>query len=156
MEDSRKNIIYARVSCSSQKKSLDNQIELIKNYCISNGIIIDEVYSEIASGLNDNRKELNRLLKDIQDNKVKKVFISFKDRLTRFGFNYFKTVFSNHNTEIVVLDSNEQTSRDYQQELVEDLVSIIHHYSIKLYSNRRKEIKNIEETLSSFKEDSDI
>lgn len=154
--DSRKNIIYARVSCSSQKKSLDNQIELIKNYCISNGIIIDEVYSEIASGLNDNRKELNRLLKDIQDNKVKKVFISFKDRLTRFGFNYFKTVFSNHNTEIVVLDSNEQTSRDYQQELVEDLVSIIHHYSIKLYSNRRKEIKNIEETLSSFKEDSDI
>ena len=155
-EDLRKTVIYARVSCSNQKNSLINQIELIKNYCISNGIIVDEIYSEIASGLNDSRKELNRLLKDIQENKIKKVFISFKDRLTRFGFNYFKTIFANHNTELVVLDQNEETNKDYQKELVEDLISIIHHYSIKLYSNRRKEIKKIEEILNSTKENSDI
>lgn len=154
--DQRKNVIYARVSCSNQKSSLNNQIELIKNYCISNGITVGEIYSEIASGLNDNRKELNRLLQDIQSNKIKKVFISFKDRLTRFGFNYFKTIFANNNVEIVVLDEHENTNKDYQQELVEDLISIIHHYSIKLYSNRRKEMKKIEESLNSIKESCDI
>ena len=61
-EDRRKNVIYARVSSTSQKISLDNQIELIKSYMLSKGIQPDEIYSEIASGLNDNRKELNRLL----------------------------------------------------------------------------------------------
>lgn len=146
-EDRRKNVIYARVSSTSQKTSLDNQIELIKSYMLSKGIQPDEIYSEIASGLNDNRKELNRLLFNIQNNEIKTVYISFKDRLTRFGFNYFKEIFKNNNTEIVILDSNEETNKDFQQELAEDLISVIHHYSTKLYSNRRKKIKEIEKII---------
>ena len=146
-EDRRKNVIYARVSSTSQKISLDNQIELIKSYMLSKGIQPDEIYSEIASGLNDNRKELNRLLFNIQNNEIKTVYISFKDRLTRFGFNYFKEIFKNNNTEIVILDSNEETNKDFQQELAEDLISVIHHYSTKLYCNRRKKIKEIEKII---------
>ena len=146
-EDRRKNVIYARVSSTSQKTSLDNQIELIKSYMLSKGIQPDEIYSEIASGLNDNRKELNRLLFNVQNNEIKTVYISFKDRLTRFGFNYFKEIFKNNNTEIVILDSNEETNKDFQQELAEDLISVIHHYSTKLYSNRRKKIKEIEKII---------
>lgn len=146
-EDRRKNVIYARVSSTSQKISLDNQIELIKSYMLSKGIQPDEIYSEIASGLNDNRKELNRLLFNIQNNEIKTVYISFKDRLTRFGFNYFKEIFKNNNTEIVILDSNEETNKDFQQELAEDLISVIHHYSTKLYSSRRKKIKEIEKII---------
>ena len=146
-EDRRKNVIYARVSSTSQKTSLDNQIELIKSYMLSKGIQPDEIYSEIASGLNDNRKELNRLLFNIQNNEIKTVYISFKDRLTRFGFNYFKEIFKNNNAEIVILDSNEETNKDFQQELAEDLISVIHHYSTKLYSNRRKKIKEIEKII---------
>lgn len=145
--DDRQNVIYARVSCSNQKQSLENQIELIKQYMISNGIKVDEIYSEIASGLNEDRKELNRLIRDIQSDKISKVYISFKDRLTRFGFNYFKNIFSNNNVEIIVLDDNEETNEDYKTELVEDLISIIHHYSTKLYSNRRKELKEIEKII---------
>ena len=145
--DDRQNVIYARVSCSNQKQSLENQIELIKQYMISNGIKVDEIYSEIASGLNEDRKELNRLIRDIQSDKISKVYISFKDRLTRFGFNYFKHIFSNNNDEIIVLDDNEETNKDYKTELVEDLISIIHHYSTKLYSNRRKELKEIEKII---------
>lgn len=145
--DDRQHVIYARVSCSNQKQSLENQIELIKQYMISNGIKVDEIYSEIASGLNEDRKELNRLIRDIQSDKISKVYISFKDRLTRFGFNYFKNVFSNNNVEIVILDENEETNKDYKTELVEDLISIIHHYSTKLYSNRRKELKEIEKII---------
>lgn len=145
--DDRQNVIYARVSCSNQKQSLENQIELIKQYMISNGIKVDEIYSEIASGLNEDRKELNRLIRDIQSDKISKVYISFKDRLTRFGFNYFKNIFSNNNVEIIVLDDNEETNKDYKTELVEDLISIIQYHSTKLYSNRRKELKEIEKII---------
>ena len=145
--DDRQNVIYARVSCSNQKQSLENQIELIKQYMISNGIKVDEIYSEIASGLNEDRKELNRLIRDIQSDKISKVYISFKDRLTRFGFNYFKHIFSNNNVEIIVLDDNEETNKDYKTELVEDLISISHHDSTKLYSNRRKELREIEKII---------
>lgn len=147
--DNRKNVIYARVSCSNQKWSLDNQIELIKSYMISNGIKVDEIYSEISSGLNEDRKELSRLIHDIDNEQINKVYITFKDRLTRFGFNYFKTMFKNHGTEIIVLDDNEDTNKNYKTELVEDLISIIHHYSTKLYSNRRKELKEIEKILKN-------
>ena len=106
--NARKNVIYARVSCSNQKQSLDNQIELIKSYMISSGIKVDDIYSEIASGINENRKELSRLIHDIDNEQINKVYITFKDRLTRFGFNYFKTMFENHGTEIIVLDDNEK------------------------------------------------
>ena len=142
--DTRKNVIYARVSCTNQKQSLDNQIELIKSYMLSNGIKVDDIYFEIASGLNENRKELSRLIRDVDNNQIKNIFITYKDRLTRFGFDYFKNMFANHNTNIIILDNKEDTNKDYKFELVEDLISIIHHYSTKLYSNRRTKLKNIE------------
>ena len=147
--NNRKNVIYARVSCSNQKQSLDNQIELIKSYMISNGIKVDDIYSEIASGLNENRKELSRLIHDIDNEQINKVYILFKDRLTRFGYNYLKTMFENHGTEIIVLDDNEDTNKEYKTELVEDLISIIHHSFNKLYSNRVKELKEIEKILKN-------
>lgn len=147
--NNRKNVIYARVSCSNQKQSLDNQVELIKSYMISNGIKVDDIYSEIASGLNENRRELSRLIHDIDNEQINTVYISFKDRLTRFGFNYFKSMFENHGTKIIILDENEETNKDYKTELVEDLISIIHHYSTKLYSNRRKELKEIEKIIKN-------
>lgn len=147
-QNNRKNVIYARVSTSSQKSNLDRQIELIKSYMLSNGIKVDEIYSEIASGLNEDRQELNRLIQNIKENKISNIYISFKDRLTRFGFNYFKNIFAMYNTNIIVLDEQEETNKDFQQELVEDLISIVHHYSTKLYSNRRKKMKEIENLLS--------
>lgn len=147
-QNNRKNVIYARVSTTSQKSNLDRQIELIKSYMLSNGIKVDEIYSEIASGLNEDRPELNRLIQDIKENKISNIYVSFKDRLTRFGFNYFKNIFAMYNTNIIVLDEQEETNKDFQQELVEDLISIVHHYSTKLYSNRRKKMKEIENLLN--------
>lgn len=147
----KRHVIYARVSCSNQKQSLDNQIELIKSYMISKGIKVDDIYSEIASGLNENRKELSRLLRDIDNGLIDTVYISFKDRLTRFGFEYFKNMFANHGTIIEILDDNEQTNKDYKAEMVDDLISIIHHYSTKLYSNRRAELKKIEKEINNLR-----
>lgn len=80
------NIIYSRVSNSNQKKDLVNQTSIIKQYMLSNGIIPDITFEEIASGMNDNRKKLNELIDLIIDRKVNTIFITFKDRLTRFRF----------------------------------------------------------------------
>lgn len=145
--DTRQNVIYARVSTTNQKTDLNNQINLIKSYMLANGISPDAVYSEIASGINDNRPELNKLLHDIFDKKIKTVYITYKDRLTRFGFNYFKNIFAMNGVELIVLDNLENTEKTYQDELTEDLISVIHHYSTKLYSNRRKRMKEIQKLL---------
>lgn len=122
-------------------------------FCLSNGIQPDEIYKEIASGMNDNRKELNRLIDDVISGKIQTVYISFKDRLTRFGFDYLKNLFARYDTEIVVLDNFEESNKSFQEELTEDLISVIHYFSMKLYSDRRKKFKEIENLISTIKDD---
>lgn len=146
--DNRKNVIYARVSNTKQHTDLMSQIELIKSYCLSQGIKIDKVYQDIASGMNENRKDFNLLINDVISNKVDKVYISFKDRLTRFGFDYIKNIFAKYGVEIIILDDLEESNKNFQDELTQDLISIIHHFSMKLYSNRRKKFKDIEKLIS--------
>ena len=143
-----KNVIYARVSTSGQKNDLQNQIEVIKNYMLSNGILVDEIYSDIASGMNEKRKQFNELMKSVFKREVKTIYITFKDRLSRFGFEYFREIFNYFGTKIVVLDDKEETNKTYQQELMEDLLAIIHSYSMKLYTNRKNKLKRIEELIN--------
>lgn len=145
--DNRLNVIYARVSNTKQHNDLLNQIELVKSYCITNGIKIDKIYQDIASGMNENRKDFNVLINDVILGKIKNIYISFKDRLTRFGFDYFKNLFQKYNVNIIILDELEESNKTFQDELAEDLISIIHHFSIKLDSNRRKKLKEIEKIL---------
>lgn len=143
------NVIYARVSTTKQKEDLNRQIEMVKGYAISNGYKIEKIFKDIASGMNENRIEFNLLLRDVFNGNVDTVFISYKDRLTRFGFDYFKHIFEEFGTKIVVLDELEETNSDFQTELTNDLISIIHHFSMKLYSNRRKKLKEIEKLIES-------
>ena len=143
-----KNVIYARVSTSGQKTDLANQIEIIKGYMLSNGMKVDEIYQDIASGMNENRKQFGELLRAVFNREIDKVFITFKDRLSRFGFNYFNDIFTHFGTTIVVLDDKEETNKTYQQELIEDLLAIIHSYSMKLYTHRKKKLKKIEEIIT--------
>lgn len=149
INDNRLNVIYARVSNIKQHNDLLNQIELVKSYCITNGIKISKVYQDIASGMNENRKDFNILINDVISGKIKNIYISFKDRLTRFGFDYFKNLFQKYNVNIIILDELEESNKTFQDELTEDLISIIHHFSMKLYSNRRKKLKEIEKILES-------
>jgi predicted site-specific integrase-resolvase len=71
---------------------------------LSNGIGIDEIYSDIASGLNEKRIGFNHLLESVFKREIDTVYITFKDRLSRFGFDYFTTIFAYFGTKIVVLD----------------------------------------------------
>ena len=144
------NVCYARVSNTKQKDDLQRQTQLIKEFMVKNGIKPDQVITDIASGMNENRPGFNALIDLIVHNKVDKVYISYKDRLTRFGFEYFENLFKLYGTTIEVI--NLTTEQDYQQELLEDFVSIIHHFSMKMYSNRRKVLKQMKIDLESTEE----
>lgn len=133
----RKTYIYARVSTSSQKKDLENQIELLKQFCFSNGYTINGVYSDIASGISfENRKQFFDLLDDVIDRKVERVVITYKDRLSRVGFNLFYHLFKRFDCEIVVMSDVGSQKLD-SEEIFEEIVSLLHCYSMKLYSKRR-------------------
>ena len=112
---------------------------------IVNGIIPDLVLTDIASGMNEERTNFNKLLQLVVTDKINKVYISYKDRLTRFGFGYFEQIFKMYGTEIVIMNLTDESS--FQQELTEDLVSVIHHFSMKMYSNRRKILKETQANL---------
>ena len=141
------NVIYCRVSNTKQQADLKRQETILREYCVSNGIIPDKVISDIASGMNENRKGLQELIGLVKDGKVKTVYVSYKDRLTRFGFDYFVYLFNLFGTEIKVV--NLTSEEDFQQELTQDFISILHHFSMKLYSNRRKEIKKLKSEMES-------
>lgn len=116
---------------------------------LSNGIKVDKIYKDIASGMNENRSDFSILLKDVFSKQIDTVYITYKDRLTRFGFDYFKHIFDYFGTKIEVLDEQEETDSNFQTELTNDLISIIHHFSMKLYSNRRKKLKEIEKIIQT-------
>lgn len=141
----RLNVVYARVSNTKQKDDLDRQVKFIKEFMIVNGIIPDLVLTDIASGMNEERTNFNKLLQLVVTDKINKVYISYKDRLTRFGFGYFEQIFKMYGTEIVIMNLTDESS--FQQELTEDLVSVIHHFSMKMYSNRRKILKETQANL---------
>jgi len=131
----RKNVIYARVSTNNQKKDLENQINLIKEFCNRNGIIIDEIYSDISSSIYLDRKNFLKLLDDILSYKIENIYITYKDRLSRTSFSMLEKLFERFGTKIIVIN-NANTSME--KELLEDLISLIHSFSMKMYSNRRK------------------
>ena len=127
----RVNIIYCRVSNTKQKLDLDNQEKIMKKFAISSGNKIDKIYKEISSGMNENRNKFNEIINMVLENKVNKIFISYKDRLSRFGFKYFENMFKKFNTEIIILNLTKE--EDFQDELVNYFISIIHHFYIKMY-----------------------
>ena len=144
----RKTIIYARVSTRKQKKDLENQIELCKQFCISNGWKIHGIYKDIASALDfDNRKDFNQLIQEIMQYKVERVVISFKDRLTRTGFNFFENLFKTFGTQIVVINDYTNEKSD-TEELMEEIFTLLHSFSMKFHSKRRTIKKCIENAIS--------
>ena len=134
---SRKTVIYARVSTKKQKNDLKNQIELLKNFCVQNGYTINEVYSDIASGITfENRIDLFKLIDEIIDNKIEKIIITYKDRLSRIGFDFFKTLFNKFGCEIIVISEVGSNKLD-REEIFEEIISLLHCYSMKMYSKRK-------------------
>jgi predicted site-specific integrase-resolvase len=141
------NIIYARVSNTKQKEDLNRQVERLSQFCSNNGIKIDEVFFEIASGMNYERLKFNKILQLILENKVSKIIIEHKDRFCRFGFELFENLSKIYNFEFIITISNPTEIESFENELTNDLISIIHHFSMKLYSNRRQKFKKLANNL---------
>lgn len=132
--DSSVNVIYARVSTRNQKDDLANQVEFLKTYCNAKGVIVDEVITDIGSGLNYKRKQWNKLLDKVMKGEINTVYIAYPDRFIRFGFDWFKRVCNKFGTEIVVVNNKELSP---EQELTEDLINIIHVFSCRSYGIRK-------------------
>lgn len=142
----KQDIIYARVSTQEKRGDLGRQIDYITKEVVKMNPKDLQIYQEVGSGLNDNRKELNKILKLVMQDKIDRIFILYKDRLTRFGFNYLEQICNQFNTKIVVI-SEEKEDKSIQEELAEDIISIIHSFSGKLYGMRRRIKEEIEKEL---------
>ncbi len=141
---SRKVIIYTRVSTNNQKDDLLNQVNFLQNFINAKGIIVDEIIQDIGSGLNYKRKKWNELLDEVMENKIDMIIVSNKDRFIRFGFEWFERFVGKFDTKILVVN-NELLSP--QEELVQDIISILHVFSCRIYGLRKykKRIKEDDE-----------
>lgn len=133
----KKIISYSRVSTQNQKDQLKAQTQRIYESCISRGIKLDEQIEDIKSGMSFDRKGFQKVCEEIIKGEVELLVIENKDRLMRFGYESFEGFFRYFGTKILVL-SEEVQNKSYEQELSEDLISIIHYFSMKSYSHRRK------------------
>jgi putative resolvase len=126
---------YARVSSASQKDDLATQVDLLKQRGI------ETILTDIGSGLNENRKNYRKLLNMIVERKLSKIVIVYPDRLTRFGFSTLESFCGSFSVKIDVL--NETIYTTPQEELVQDLITIIAHVSGKLYGLRSHKSKKM-------------
>ena len=137
-------IAYARVSSNHQKKNLNNQLAFIREYAVAKGIILDQEISDIGSGLNYKRPKWNKLLKQVEQGKINTIFITYKDRFIRFGFDWFEQFCKEHGTKIIVIN-NPDTSPE--AEILQDLMAIVHVFSCRVYGLRKyqKDIDRLED-----------
>ena len=142
--DIRQTVIYARVSTKNQKDDLKNQVTFLRQFCNARGMIVDRCIEDYGSGLNYNRKNRNRLLDEVMEQKIKTIVITHKDRFIRFGYEWFEKFCMKFHTTILVVNNEELSP---QEELVQDIVSILHVFSCRLYGLRKykKQIEKDEE-----------
>ena len=126
-------IVYARVSGIAQKPDLVNQVHALEVYCKQHSITVDEWMSDSGSGLNYKRKQFNRLMEMVELGQVRRLIIAHRDRLVRFGYEYFEAFCERHHTELVVINGEAMSP---EQELVRDLIAIVTVFSARLHGLR--------------------
>jgi len=138
----RRVAIYARVSSNTQKNDLERQVEALKLWVSKNfpGIEYD-VVTDIASGLNEDRRGLRKLVEMAKRREIQAIVVAYKDRLTRFGFEYLKTLFNTLGVDVYIVFQEEP--KDYTQELVEDFVEIVTSLASRIYGKRSKKYKKV-------------
>ena len=129
----RRTIAYCRVSSPAQRPDLQNQRAALSSYAVSKQFVVDDWIMEIGGGLNFERKRFLALVDAIVAGEVERVLIAHQDRLARFGFALIKHLCETHHTELVVMNTETLSA---EQELVQDLMSIIHCFSSRLYGLR--------------------
>ena len=132
-EEQGLTIVYTRVSGVAQKPDLAKQVHALEAYCKQHSITVDEWMSDIGSGLNYKRKQFNRLFEMIELGQVRRLVIVHRDRLVRFGYDYFEAFCQRHHSELVVINAEAMSP---EQELVRDLMAIVTVFSARLHGLR--------------------
>ena len=129
---------YARVSSNDQKQKgdLDRQSQRLSEYCAKKGLLVTHIIKDVGSGLNDRRCGFNKLTELIIQNKVNKLVVEHKDRLTRFQFNFIKKMFESYGCEVIVINDVDVSS---EEELATDIMSLMASFSGKFYGRRSAE-----------------
>ncbi len=132
-------VAYCRVSSAAQRPDLTNQRRVLEEFVAARGMAGVEFVEEVGGGLNFKRKKFLALMDDIGRGEVKTLILAHRDRLTRFGFDWFEHYAQSHGCEVLVLN---QERLSPEQEMVQDLMTITHCFSARLYGlrNYRKKL----------------
>ncbi len=112
----------------------------MRNYCSAKGYKVVDVITDVASGLKEDRNGLQKLFDIVERRQADVVVVEFRDRLTRFGFDYLKRYFESHGIKMEVV---EETEKGYMEELVEDFVGIVISFAGRIYGKRSQKFKKI-------------
>jgi putative resolvase len=137
-------IAYCRVSSPSQKADLANQRRVLETFCAARGLANVEYLEEVGGGMNMKRKNFLALMDAVTARQVTTLVIAHKDRLTRFGFDYFEHLCRSHGCELLILN---QQSLSPEEEMIQDLMTIVHCFSSRVYGLRNYK-KQLELTLN--------
>jgi len=132
-------VAYCRVSSAAQKPDLANQRKVLEEFVVARGLAGVEFIEEVGGGLNFKRKRFLALMDEIGRREIKTLILAHRDRLTRFGFEWFEHYAKACGCEVLVLN---QERLSPEQEMVQDLMTIVHCFSSRLYGlrNYRKKL----------------
>jgi putative resolvase len=130
----KKVAVYARVSSSENRSNLQSQAERVTTYCAAKGYRIEKVIKEVGSGVNDQRPKFQALL---ADKEISLIVVEHRDRATRFGFHYLRTLLENEGRRLEVINESEGD----REELMQDLIAIITSFVARYYGQRRAKRK---------------
>ena len=130
----RRTVAYCRVSSVAQRPDLENQQRLLEAFCTARGFVVDECISEIGGGLNFKRKQFLRLVDAVIAGEVSTLVLAHKDRLARFGYSLLAHLCETHECTLMVMNTDQLSP---EQELVQDLITITHCFSSRLYGLRK-------------------
>ena len=133
--DQRKTVAYARVSSSDQQADLERQKQVLEIYCAQQGWRF-EIISDLGSGMNDHKKGLKQLLKDLIEGEIGRLVITHKDRLLRFGAELVFAICQAKGTQVVIINQGEDTT--FEEDLAKDVLEIITVFSARLYASRSR------------------
>jgi predicted site-specific integrase-resolvase len=131
---------YARVSSHDQKEDLARQSQLLSSYCAAKGWQY-EVVTDLGSGMNYRKKGLKKVIDAILEKKFKRLVLTHKDRLLRFGAELIFALCEAKQIEVVIINQGDECS--FEEELAKDVLEIITVFSARLYGARSHKNKKL-------------
>ena len=144
--DERKTIAYARVSAHDHKEDLVRQSQVLELYCAEHGYKY-ELITDLGSGMNYYKKGLTNLINQILNDEVKRLVITHKDRLLRFGAELIFSICEAKEVEVVIINKGQEKA-SFEEDLAKDVLEIITVFSARLYGSRSKKNKKLNDNLS--------